>query len=117
VRDENSQIASYPVVFLYRHAIETLIKAVLLDFGVKSRVDATEVRKRGHDLSAQLADVDTVARVVGLELSARCRSVIIELNTGDKNNTRFRYDEALPHYSRLDLEHFTNEVELALDEI
>jgi hypothetical protein len=48
--DVDGSLKNYPVVFLYRHAIETYIKGILCDFGGK-------IVKRSHNLQEQLVDL------------------------------------------------------------
>jgi len=66
-----NDLAAYPIVFLYRHAVELYIKAILIEGNELSRVegysrfDAGDPFKHIHRLSPWLGHLDRVFDLVG----------------------------------------------------
>ena len=55
---ENSAIVA-PLVFLYRHALESYLKGMLIEYGDDIGITKADVLKRGHRLVVHLQDLQT----------------------------------------------------------
>jgi HEPN domain-containing protein len=95
--------AAFPLVFLYRHAIELLLKGILIDLGLHWDTQCQEVVRQKHDLKSLLADVGKLARV-----SEELRKHVGELDDLDLN----AMDDA-----RFDVERFVLTAEDVLEEL
>ena len=82
-----------PCVFLYRHAIEVAIKAVLIEHGERFGISKKTVVERGHNLLAQVNDLSVMADDAGLPLSQEFLSNLAELQKFDPGSFHSRYPE------------------------
>lgn len=76
-----------PILFLYRHAVETSIKAVLIQAGVPMQ----EVVKHRHDLAKQMPGLRKVAQQHRLPMSRHFKDKIERWNESDPDGMRSRY--------------------------
>jgi hypothetical protein len=113
----DGSLAAYPLVFLYRHAVEACVKGVLVLFGQPIDISAKQVRDRGHDLSKQMADLDRVSKSASRPLSRRTLRAIHSFNAIDPKGTMFRYDDVMQYRGVFDLKHFCDEIESVLGEL
>lgn len=88
---DTGELWAYPIVFLYRQAIELLIKAILTTYGPDHGISQESVLARGHDLAAQLPDLKKVAKSCHALVSQDLDDLLSEWSEIDKNNTRARY--------------------------
>lgn len=112
-------LGAHPIVFLYRHATEAYLKAILLDFGSPVGVTRKQVRAWGHRLSPLVAAATKVACEGGQSLSLDSITTICHFQDADPSGVRFRYAyEGSEKYDKVfDLERFVAQLELALDEL
>ena len=87
-------LLALPCAFLYRHAIEVTIKSLLVEFGSDFNIQKRQVLKRGHNLLAQLDDLNVVAKSVGLAASSMLVKRIEELQKFDPLSFHSRYPES-----------------------
>jgi hypothetical protein len=113
-----------PAVFLYRHAVEMHIKAILLAFGPAVGIQKESVCNRGHDLAKQLSDLESVFKLNGAALSADTIATIRELQRIDPQGTTTRYAEErdgkalrISEGDHFELQPFVSSVEAALTEL
>lgn len=114
---------AYPIIFLYRHSIELIIKELLFEHGAPD-ICPTCVLHRSHDLSKQLPDLEKLAEKHNLELSRHLKNLIEVWNTDDPHGMRARYPftkngnrDELPNGDSFDLLQFVHACEAALDEL
>jgi hypothetical protein len=81
-------IEDLPILFLFRHAIELTIKAVLVDAGIPEK---TVLRERGHNLAKQLPDLKRVADGLGLPLTPSLENMVRCWNDNDRGGMVARY--------------------------
>jgi hypothetical protein len=86
-------LRAFPAVFLYRHAIEVYIKAILINFG-DGVVTKAAVIDRGHGLEAQLPDLKKVCAAAGLSVSSQMTSVVNDWTKQDPDGVSLRYPES-----------------------
>ena len=80
-------IEDVPILFLFRHAIELAIKAVLINAGIPE----SAVFARGHDLAKQLPDLQNVANRLGFPLTASLEKTVRCWNDNDPDGMVARY--------------------------
>ena len=116
------------MLFLYRQAVETAIKAVLLAGGYSESVVICE---RGHSLSKQIPDLKEVAARHDLPISQSLEDLIERWHEDDPDGMRSRYptDKSgkatdkdgkrflIANETRFHLQSFVNAAEEALDEL
>jgi hypothetical protein len=110
-----------PVLFLYRHALETGIKAVLIQAGKNPEI---VLRKRSHDLTKQMPDLKKVAERRRLPISAHFEAMIKRWSETDPKGMTVRYPTdnegkrvLLGSERRFHLQPFVQNVEQMLDEL
>ena len=116
-------------MFLYRHALEIYIKAILVGFG-GAVVSKEEVFKRQHRLVEQLADLNKVCASAGLQLSGNVTSMVQSWREYDPDGVSLRYPmkrakQGASNFERVvfldgesfDLKRFRDAVESVLDEL
>jgi hypothetical protein len=113
-----------PILFLYRHAIEVLIKAILTQFGPLVGVCPKCVLRRSHGLKKQLDDLGTVAKLAGATLSSEFRELIEALDRADPHGMKARYPvtidgqrQELEHGDSFHLKPLVDKCDSALDEL
>ena len=93
-----------PLIFLYRHAIELAIKGVLSEASRQpSTIRIRKVKQRGHDLKAQLVDIEIVARYSSFSLSADFEKTITIWTSEDPQGMIARYPEPKDSEEKLTL--------------
>lgn len=120
--------AGFPVLYLYRHYVELMLKGVLLDTG--ELLEEPERIPRHHELRrlwGQLrARLTTIEQLESDEWLERAGTLIGELDSIDERAVAFRYpvnrdgDAVLPVYQAIDLAHFSavmDELSLVLEGI
>lgn len=117
---DSGSLEDLPVLFLYRHALELAIKAVLIDAG------ATEasVLMRNHNLAQQMPDLCRVAIRRHLPVSAHFKNWIGRWNDTDPDGIKTRYPTnksgkpvLMANDRRFHLRPFVSDAEQALDEL
>ncbi|HEV8145549.1 MAG TPA: hypothetical protein VGP79_04180 [Bryobacteraceae bacterium] len=88
---EVGDLWAYPIVFLYRHAIELILKDILVNHQAASGVRASKVLKRGHSLVEQVDDLLTVLKCYGLSPSRDVVCMIRSWNEFDSQSFKARY--------------------------
>ena len=112
-----------PGIFLYRHALEIYIKAILVAFGEVHGITTNSVVSRCHDLSAQLADLGRVFDAHGKKLHEDTIDTIREFQRIDPGfNCRYWTDQKgnrvhISEEDHFELEPFICSVEAALTEL
>ncbi len=113
-----------PIVFLYRHAIESGIKGILVGFGSAIGRLEKDVLKRGHNLNKQVPDLRKLAKVHGLTLSPSFEDLIKRWQSDDPIGMISRYpatkggqDQQMRNADRFKLKEFVDSIESALDEL
>jgi hypothetical protein len=113
-----------PIVSLYRHAIELMIKAILTELGPELGIDRKEVLNRSHDLKSQITDLERVARHWGVELTRDFYELIEVWQHEDGKGMLARYPETkdgkaktLMYADGFDLASLVDDRELVLDEL
>lgn len=116
--------APFPLVFLYRHAIELFLKGILIESGWNWGIQRQKVINRNHNLKDQLSDVEAVAREAGLEISGALKDYVGQLNSLDPKEVVFRFPEdkrgkrALTRkQSSFDVDQFVIAAESVLEEL
>lgn len=84
-------LSSFPAVFLYRHAIEVYIKAVLLAFD-GALMTKEQICSR-HTLADLFPDLERVAAKASLTLSSELKNTIMEWQVSDPDGVSLRYPE------------------------
>lgn len=84
---DDGSVWAFPILFLYRHAIETALKAVLIGHGIP--IDC--VLERGHDLMKQMPNLKTLAEREGAALTSTFETIITKWNLADPDGFRLRY--------------------------
>ncbi len=87
---------AYPVAFLYRHALETVIKSILVESAPIHGTSDEAVFNRGHDLAKQLQDLHLVFdKFSVLEIDGyrfdELKTVVGEWGAYDPDSFAFRY--------------------------
>jgi hypothetical protein len=87
---------AYPAAFLYRHALETAMKAILVEHTPIHRNSTEAVLKRSHSLGKQLSDLHAVLESFGaLEIDGyhfdSLRGVVQSWEKYDPDSFAFRY--------------------------
>jgi hypothetical protein len=80
-------IEDLPIVFLFRHAIELAIKAVLINEGFSK----SKVLGRSHNLTEQLPDLQSVADRLLCPLTPTLKNMVRCCNENDPNGMVLRY--------------------------
>jgi hypothetical protein len=80
-------IEDLPILFLFRHAIELAIKAVLIN----AAISESTVFARGHDLAKQLPDLQRIADGLGHPLTASLGNMVRCWNDNDPDGMVARY--------------------------
>jgi hypothetical protein len=113
-----------PVVFLYRHAIETLMKAILMGFGPGVGVCPRCVLRRSHNLKRQLPDLKAVAELSGVSLSSDAEALLRLWDKDDAQGMKARYPltidgerDCIPNHDAFDLAAFVTVCESLLSEL
>jgi hypothetical protein len=105
----------YPMVFLYRQAIELYIKALLEECGPDLHLDTKGIDKQ-HNLCKLLPGLTLISDRMGERISNRSVGSICELNDVDPGSTAFRYNSDRIERA-FDIAHFHTEMELVVEEI
>jgi hypothetical protein len=110
---------AFPIISLYRHAVELVIKAILIQFGPDAGVCPRCVLQRSHSLKAQLEDLAAVA-----ELSPQFAERIEVWDNEDPMGMKARYPVSkkgtlneLQHADAFDLKALVADFEPVLDEL
>jgi hypothetical protein len=82
---------AYPIVHSYRHALELILKDVLVNHQAASGVSAPKVLKRGHNLVEQVDDLFVVLKCYGLSPSRDLVGIIRSWNEFDPYSFKARY--------------------------
>jgi hypothetical protein len=114
-----------PIVFLYRHALELLVKATLTEASpLVSDICLKRVLKRSHNLKKHLPDLRVVAALYGLELSATLTGLILAWHKHDEKGMKARYPinpsgevDALENGERFNLKLFVADCEMVVEEV
>jgi|SRR5580693_5040836 hypothetical protein len=113
-----------PIIFLYRHAIEAIIKAILTEFGRDAGICPECVLRRSHSLKQQLPDLQTVAKRSQVTLGPLFIQLIEAWEQDDAKGMKARYpltmggqEQELPNSDAFDLRSLVDECESALDEL
>jgi hypothetical protein len=113
-----------PLVFLYRHALETYLKGILIEYSDDPGVTKGKVVGRVHGLVSHLPDLRDVARDVGHDVSPELEEYIKQMHDFDSSSQEWRYPElhgaARPTSgatSQFDVPHFVERSESAFDEL
>ena len=95
-RSDPGSVDDIPIVFLYRHAIETSMKHLLISRGNEFNITTTpnDVLGRSHDLAKQLNDVRTLAERANKPLSSATEEFIRRFQSSDDTGAGCRYPEA-----------------------
>jgi hypothetical protein len=83
-------LSSFPTVFLYRHAIEVYLKAILITFG-GGVLERREVEH--HRLADLLPHLERVCNRARLKLSPQLTSTVSEWQSYDPDGMNLRYPE------------------------
>jgi hypothetical protein len=113
-----------PIICLYRHAVELVIKAILIRFGPGVGVCPRCVLQRSHGLKDQLEDLMAVADRFDLELSPQLAELIEVWDNEDPMGMKARYPVSkkgkpneLENAKAFDLEAAVADFESVLDEL
>jgi hypothetical protein len=113
-----------PIVTLYRHALETLTKTILTEFGPQIGVCPKCVLRRSHNLKKQLPDLKAVAAHSGATLSKETEDLVTHWDKDDPQGMKARYPvtmdgtpETLLNGDSFELKAFVEDHESALDEL
>jgi hypothetical protein len=118
IQHQQGELDAHSLAFLYRHATEAYLKAILLDFGGVIGMKPDNVREYGHRLCPLLAVVARVASEVAKRgLSNESINVICSFHDADPGSVRFRYGSAHDHSKAFNLAKFVSRIETALDEL
>jgi hypothetical protein len=116
-------IDALPIVFLYRHALELLIKSILRQ-ATPDGVCPQCVLKRSHSLKKQMPDLTKIGSLYGRKLSDRLTELITRWHKHDDNGMRARYpvtqegkSDVLQSSDRFDLKAFVGDCEAAISEL
>ena len=82
-----------PLVFLYRHALETYLKGILIEYADDPGVTKRKVVGRRHGLVSHLPDLRDVASDVGQGVSAELEEYIKQMHDVDSSSQEWRYPE------------------------
>lgn len=77
-----------PLLYLYRHAIELYMKALVMVYDGNCDVK----KKYGHSLSKLFEQIEIIIKELGYEMPQKSKDMIDELNEIDKDSFSFRYD-------------------------
>jgi hypothetical protein len=86
-RRRAGSIEDLPILFLFRHAIELAIKAVLVNAGIPE----STVFARGHDLAKQLPDLQSIVDGRGYPLTASLENMVRCWKDNDQDGMVARY--------------------------
>jgi hypothetical protein len=115
-----------PLVFLYRHALETYLKGVLIEYADGLGVTKDVIVGQGddaHKLVRHLPNLCEVAREVGLEISPDLEEYIKAMHNFDPSSQESRYPElhggrpTKGATSTFDVPYFAERSEAAFDEL
>jgi hypothetical protein len=113
-----------PIISLYRHAIELIIKAILTEFGQDLGIRPETVLGRDHSLKKQLPDLETVAKLSRVTLGPLFVQLIDAWEKDDPIGTKVRYpltkrgeEQELQNSDAFDLGSLVEECESALEDL
>jgi hypothetical protein len=86
-----NDLAAYPIVYLYRHALELSVKSVLILGDEAGIVSVADPFKYKHKLSGLLPDVKHLFVALHVRDYDRLAEVVSEFEKVDPENQAFRY--------------------------
>lgn len=111
-------VRSLPILLLYRHALELIIKEIVMFGGVPKET----VLGRQHNLQKHMVDLRKTADSVGVELRAETEAFILRAHQDDPKGDLVRYPMAmdgswqmLKNAKRFHLETYVLEIERTLN--
>src|SRR5688572_31347196 len=134
-------IRSCPIVFLYRHALELHLKAILIHgnnvLQLEGKEETNPKAVDQHDLAVLLAAVEPIFALMGwtddsfvhgsIKSYAHCKRAILEFNTVDQGSYAFRYpvqkmrkgaterQASVNHHFTFDIGHFSGLLDPVLE--